>query len=133
MSRNFLCAPCARLLSRQHISVPRRGLVTSSTGVEHSPSRTCRQAEIQTQTKNFSTTAPAPGWLSRTKQTYQVLGLAQKLYKTCARHADYSIPEAERKADTVRTTDDGEELGVSLGGQWHSSGLSLVLNHVQAS
>ena len=42
------------------------------------------------------------------------------MYKACAAQADYTIEAADRKADRVKTTADGEEIGVSKGGVWHS-------------
>ena len=41
------------------------------------------------------------------------------MYKECARHADYSIPQAKEKDAETPKTKDGEDLGVG-DGWWHT-------------
>ncbi|KAK3902355.1 mitochondrial putative 3-oxoacyl-synthase [Staphylotrichum tortipilum] len=52
--------------------------------------------------------------------TYQVYGTTESMYKTLAARADYVIDPAARKAGTLRMAEDGEEIGDSKGGRWHS-------------
>lgn len=56
-------------------------------------------------------------------ETYRVLGASEKLYKSCAKAADYHITEAERNNDQVDRLEDGEELGtpVDKDNVWHKS------------
>ena len=56
-------------------------------------------------------------------ETYRVLGASERLYKVCARSADYHITEEARKNDEVERREDGEELGnaVDKDNVWHKS------------
>ncbi|KAK3380185.1 ubiquinol-cytochrome C chaperone-domain-containing protein [Lasiosphaeria ovina] len=51
--------------------------------------------------------------------SYASYKATERLAAACARQADYSISAADRKAETVPTAADGEEIGVSGGGVWH--------------
>lgn len=62
--------------------------------------------------------------LGAQRSSYYVYTATERLYKACAAQADYAIEPADRKAGTLRTTPDGEEIGVSKGGEWHG-GASL--------
>ncbi|SPQ22324.1 2e124491-5df7-4d5b-a235-31ad9d5ec7b2 [Thermothielavioides terrestris] len=54
------------------------------------------------------------------KSTYYIYGVTERISKACAAQADYTIDAKDRKAGTLKTTADGEEIGVSKGGPWHS-------------
>jgi cytochrome b pre-mRNA-processing protein 3 len=60
------------------------------------------------------------------KSTYYIYGVTERISKACAAQADYTIDAKDRKAGTLKTTADGEEIGVSKGGPWHS-GMSCSL------
>lgn len=51
--------------------------------------------------------------------TYTAYGATEKLYKDCARQADYRIPQAGKDDAEVPKTEDGEDLGVGEG-WWHT-------------
>ncbi|KAM7202349.1 CBP3-like protein [Naviculisporaceae sp. PSN 640] len=51
--------------------------------------------------------------------TYAIYGLTQNWAKLCAGQADYTISKEDRKAEKVKTTEEGEEVGTSKGGVWH--------------
>ncbi len=57
--------------------------------------------------------------LAKGQSSYYVYGATEQLYKLCAAQADYTIDPAARKAGTLQTTADGEEIGASQGGPWH--------------
>ncbi|KAH6850299.1 ubiquinol-cytochrome C chaperone-domain-containing protein [Chaetomium sp. MPI-CAGE-AT-0009] len=52
--------------------------------------------------------------------TYYIYKVTEDLYKACAAQADYAIAAADRKAGTLKTTEDGEEIGTSKAGTWHN-------------
>ncbi|KAL2019661.1 hypothetical protein VTK56DRAFT_9280 [Thermocarpiscus australiensis] len=54
------------------------------------------------------------------KSSYYIYGATERMYKACAAQADYVIEAADRKAGRLTTTADGEEIGVSKGGEWHN-------------
>ncbi|KAK4069991.1 uncharacterized protein Triagg1_6786 [Trichoderma aggressivum f. europaeum] len=56
-------------------------------------------------------------------ESYRVLGASERLFKACAKAADYHITEEERKNDQVERLDDGEEIGQALeeGNIWHNT------------
>ncbi|TVY23413.1 Protein CBP3, mitochondrial [Lachnellula hyalina] len=51
--------------------------------------------------------------------TYTAYGATEELYKECARHADYTIPQAQDSDSEMPKTEDGEDLGVGEG-WWHT-------------
>lgn len=57
-----------------------------------------------------------------------MLGASERLFKACAKTADYRITEEQRKNDQVERLDDGEEIGQALedGNIWHNSMSTLV-------
>jgi cytochrome b pre-mRNA-processing protein 3 len=55
----------------------------------------------------------------RATETYTVYGVAETLFKECAKLADYSIPQATDPNVEMPKTDDGEDLGVGSG-WWHT-------------
>ncbi|GAB1320633.1 Ubiquinol-cytochrome c chaperone domain-containing protein [Madurella fahalii] len=63
--------------------------------------------------------------LGAQRSNYYIYAATERLYKACAAQADYVIEAADRKAGTLKTTVDGEEIGVSKGGEWHND-LSLL-------
>ncbi|KAK3943025.1 ubiquinol-cytochrome C chaperone-domain-containing protein [Diplogelasinospora grovesii] len=54
----------------------------------------------------------------KTTQPYIVYGATERMYKTCAAQAEYNITKEARRAGQVKTTAEGEEIGVG-GGMWH--------------
>jgi hypothetical protein len=64
--------------------------------------------------------------LSTGNSTYYIYRVTEDLYKACAAQADYTIDAADRKAGTLQTTEDGEEIGTSKIETWHK-GMSLFL------
>ncbi|KOS17922.1 CBP3-like protein [Escovopsis weberi] len=56
-------------------------------------------------------------------EQYRVLGASERLYKACAKAADYRITEEERKNEKVERLEDGEEVGTPLVADnvWHST------------
>ncbi|KAL2188860.1 thiolase-like protein [Thermothelomyces heterothallicus CBS 203.75] len=74
----------------------------------------------------FSILAIAEMLLGRVRQSlatgqssYFIYKATETHYKACAAQADYAIEPADRKSGKLRTTADGEEIGVSKGGPWH--------------
>ena len=57
--------------------------------------------------------------LAKGQSSYYVYGTTEQLYKFCAAQAEYTIDAADRKAGTLQTTADGEEIGTTKGGPWH--------------
>lgn len=55
------------------------------------------------------------------RDSYRVVGSSERLFKVCAKPADYQITEEERKKDMVQKRDDGEEIGKSKDPEnaWH--------------
>lgn len=51
--------------------------------------------------------------------SYIAYGATQRIYKDCAKQADYTISPEDRKAGKVKETADGEEIGVGNGSIWH--------------
>lgn len=45
------------------------------------------------------------------RDSYRVVGASERLFKVCAKPADYSITDEERRQDRVQRRDDGEEVG----------------------
>ncbi|KAL2256646.1 hypothetical protein VTK26DRAFT_1359 [Humicola hyalothermophila] len=58
--------------------------------------------------------------LAQGQSQYYVYGATERMYKACAAQADYMIEAADRKAGTLKTSPDGEEIGSSKGGPWHN-------------
>lgn len=56
-------------------------------------------------------------------ESYRVLGASEKLYKVCAKPADYHITDEARNNDQVERLEDGEELGkpIDADNVWHKS------------
>ncbi|KAK5990034.1 CBP3-like protein [Cladobotryum mycophilum] len=75
-----------------------------------------------TPARRFSNTS-SRGLIGGLGDQYRVLGVSEKLYKACAKAADYRITEEERKNDQVGRLEDGEEVGKSIeeGNVWHST------------
>ncbi|KAL2168171.1 hypothetical protein VTG60DRAFT_288 [Thermothelomyces hinnuleus] len=57
--------------------------------------------------------------LATGQSSYFIYKATETHYKACAAQADYAIEPADRKSGKLRTTSDGEEIGVSKGGPWH--------------
>ena len=63
------------------------------------------------------------------RSSYFIYGASERLFKECARQADYTISQADRTADRIQKTDEGEEIGVG-GGMWHD-GMLAHLSSIQ--
>ncbi|KAM7189255.1 ubiquinol cytochrome-c reductase [Rhypophila sp. PSN 637] len=55
-----------------------------------------------------------------TSNTYVLYGMMEGWAKLCAKQAEYTITKEDRKADKIKTTEEGEEVGISSGGIWHN-------------
>ncbi|KAI9826346.1 MAG: Protein cbp3, mitochondrial [Thelocarpon impressellum] len=64
----------------------------------------------------------------RATETYVAYGVTEKLYKECARQADYSVPQAKDKAVPVPKTNTGVDLGVGDGWWYKELGLTPTFN-----
>ena len=58
--------------------------------------------------------------------SYIAYGATQRIYKDCAKQADYTITPEDRKAGKVKETEDGEEIGVGNGSIWHEGTYSSL-------
>ncbi|KAI9723408.1 MAG: hypothetical protein M1812_001292 [Candelaria pacifica] len=61
-------------------------------------------------------------------ETYVAYGVADELFKECARQADYSIPRANEKGAETPKSKDGEDLGVGKGWWYETLGLTPTFN-----
>ncbi len=59
--------------------------------------------------RSFSSSSPRQ--ILGLGDSYRVLGASERLFKVCAKSADYRITDEERKQDVVQRRDDGEEIG----------------------
>ncbi len=57
-------------------------------------------------------------------ETYVAYGSTERLYKSCAAQADYTVPNAADRAVELPKTKDGVDRGVGSG--WWYSGMSIV-------
>ncbi|KAI9853031.1 MAG: hypothetical protein M1838_002810 [Thelocarpon superellum] len=68
----------------------------------------------------------------RTTETYVAYGVTERMYRECARQADYSMPAVEkgqeRSGGTVPKTDAGVEVGVGESWWYRDLGLSPTFN-----
>ncbi|KAJ6780513.1 hypothetical protein PWT90_07337 [Aphanocladium album] len=62
-----------------------------------------------TTVRSFSSSEPRQ--LLGLRDSYRVVGASERLFKVCAKPADYRITDEERKQDIVQKRDDGEEIG----------------------
>jgi cytochrome b pre-mRNA-processing protein 3 len=53
-------------------------------------------------------------------ETYAAYGATDSLFKECARHGDYEIPEAKEKGGVIPTNEEGTHIGRG-GGWWYDS------------
>lgn len=60
-------------------------------------------------------------------ETYVAYGVTEKLFKECARQADYSVPQALEKGAVVPKSEAGEDLGVGEG--WWYRGMRSTHTH----
>ncbi|KAI1878186.1 uncharacterized protein JN550_000368 [Neoarthrinium moseri] len=90
-----------------------------------------RQQQQQQQRRGFGSTSQCQkSWIpeplrklggllvSSTSQPYQVHAATETIYKTCAREANYTISETDKRNGTVPKTEEGEEIGVG-NTTWH--------------
>ncbi|KAI1464961.1 ubiquinol-cytochrome C chaperone-domain-containing protein [Daldinia caldariorum] len=54
----------------------------------------------------------------RTTEPYRIVNATENIYKACAREAEYTIPEKDRKAGTIPKTAEGEDIGEGKT-MWH--------------
>ncbi|EGX97153.1 Ubiquinol-cytochrome C chaperone [Cordyceps militaris CM01] len=69
---------------------------------------TTTTTRIQT-ARHFSSSSPRH--ILGLRDSYRVVGASERLFKVCAKPADYRITDEERKQDRVQKRDDGEEIG----------------------
>lgn len=116
------CRSQARTLLRTAIRAP---AATKAPATTKFLRVAAQPATIQTATtiRSFGTTSSRSILGSSFRDAYRVVGESEKLYKACAKPADYRITEDERKNDEVQRLEDGEEMGHSLNKEnvWHSS------------
>lgn len=138
------CRSCRRDLLRQLSSAPQRLSAAAPTEAEfaaiarHS-SRAAVPIRQQQQRRGLQTTArvqssPAPekkslipesiktlgGLLVKsTSQPYVVHRATETMYKACAAQANYTISEKDKRDGTVKTAEDGEQIGTG-DSTWHN-------------
>lgn len=54
-----------------------------------------------------------------TSEPYMVHAATESVYKTCAAEAAYTISEEDKRNGTVKTTEEGEEIGTGST-TWHT-------------
>ena len=64
-------------------------------------------------------------------ETYVAYGVTEKLVKECARHGEYTIPQANEKGVEIPKTKDGEDLGVGKG-WWYEGMLDSVSESIHS-
>ncbi|KXX76930.1 CBP3-like protein [Madurella mycetomatis] len=112
------------------VATPSTSLLSLATTPSSTPRRTARRAlhtsspRQKLDLRKFIVSRVAQS-LGAQKSNYYIYAATERLYKACAAQADYAIEAADRKAGTLKTTADGEEIGVSKGGDWHNA-LSLL-------
>ncbi|OAA48283.1 Ubiquinol-cytochrome C chaperone [Beauveria brongniartii RCEF 3172] len=70
-----------------------------------------RQATKTTTPTVRSFSSSLPRRILGLRDSYRVVGASERLFKVCAKPADYRITDEERKQDLVQKRDDGEEIG----------------------
>jgi cytochrome b pre-mRNA-processing protein 3 len=68
----------------------------------------------------------------RSTETYTAYGVTGNLFKECARHADYTIPQAADDYVEMPKTEDGEDLGVGEG-WWHTGIHPQIISNLYLS
>ncbi|KAI1476422.1 ubiquinol-cytochrome C chaperone-domain-containing protein [Daldinia eschscholtzii] len=54
----------------------------------------------------------------KTAEPYRIVSATENIYKACAREAQYTIPDKDRKAGTITKTEEGEDIGEGKT-MWH--------------
>lgn len=113
---------------------------TVRASIPKSPARAATASKALLRRLNYQSPAPVRffsnsgrrGLLGGIGESYRVLGASERLFKACAKPADYRITEEERKSETVKKMEDGEEMGQALedGNVWHKSKYTLVTTHI---
>jgi hypothetical protein len=62
-------------------------------------------------------------------ETYVAYGGTRELFRECAKHATYTVPQASQKDAEIPKTAEGEDIGVG-GGWWHDGTLEATLTLV---
>lgn len=120
-------------VNQQQRNQRQRSTIATASRSLHTPAKRSGPAETEIKPTEGSTSAAekpvvgnlakilkaAVGGVGGTNNTYAIYGVTQNWAKLCASQADYSISKEDRKADRVKTTEEGEEVGVSKGGVWH--------------
>ncbi|KAK4106765.1 hypothetical protein N658DRAFT_555563 [Parathielavia hyrcaniae] len=119
----FLCAAATTTTTTTTSSLP--SALRYAARPNNTPSRTSRRALHTTQSRQKTDLKQlligrVAQSLASGQSSYYIFNATEKLYKACAAQADYAIDPADRKAGKLQTTADGEEIGVSKGGRWHS-------------
>lgn len=66
--------------------------------------------------------------LKSTSEPYMVHAATENVYKICAAEAAYTISETDKRNGTVKTTEEGEEIGTGTT-TWHTGMWPLPLQH----
>lgn len=59
-------------------------------------------------------------------ETYAAYGATDVLFKECARHGDYTIPQAKEKGGVIPTNEEGTHIGVGSGWWYESECISPI-------
>lgn len=96
---------------------------TVATAVAQSVAAPTSQRASRTAVRTFTSSAQRQLLGSSLRDSYRVVGASERLFKVCAKPADYHITDEERKKDLVQKRDDGEEIGKAVDPEnvWHKS------------
>lgn len=77
--------------------------------------------------RHFSSSSARSLLGSSFRDSYRVVGVSERLFKVCAKQANYKITEEQRKQDQVKKMEDGEEVGEPIipDSVWHTSESSV--------
>lgn len=127
------CQSCRRqltLLARQANTFAEIQNIQSVTAIQHFTPHTLKiQPPSLSQKRGFSNTPRQLGIretlakvFSQTAEPYRIVSATEAIYKTCAAEALYTIPEKDRKNDTIKKTAEGEDIGDGKT-MWHEGTL----------
>ncbi|OAA73912.1 Ubiquinol-cytochrome C chaperone [Cordyceps fumosorosea ARSEF 2679] len=87
------------------------------------PAATTRHSTTTRTTTVRSFSSSSPRQILGLRDSYRVVGASERLFKVCAKPADYRITDEERKQDLVQKRDDGEEIGKAKDPEnvWHKT------------
>ncbi|KAJ4144695.1 hypothetical protein LMH87_003568 [Akanthomyces muscarius] len=110
------CQTCRSQTRSMLRSALRAGVTASSPAARNvaAPPAATATTRITTTTRTptvrgFSSSSPRH--ILGLRDSYRVVGASERLFKVCAKPADYRITDEERRQDLVQKRDDGEEVG----------------------